>query len=305
MMKKISFLLMVLVWNLSISQTNNNTIDYIVVMKEGFNLEYNQKSIRDGGYYSFELQNNQLKRYINSNPIYEIKKEFPTSRTPYLQRAYRVSTNSDDLLNSLINRNEIEYAEKYHEPQTLNLPNDFNIPIDGERNTALDLIRAPMAWGITTGSSNVIVGIADGDFEISHEDIDSQIILNLNANVATSTMHGNHGTQVAGMFAKTNNNIGSSSVGYNTKIAITTGLSVQKLLLLSQQPNVRVVNASWLSTCSFSPIENAVIQEIINGTEVTPPVVVVAAAGNIKTCGNFTNYIYPASYPRRNKCWGY
>lgn len=297
-MKKIfSFFAMVLALNLTFSQANNNTIDYIVVMKEGYNLDYSQKSIRDGSYYSFELQNNQLQNYVNSKPIYEIKKEYPTARTPYLQRVYRISTNSEELLDSLIGRNEIEFVEKYVEGHTLSLPNDFNIPIDGERNTALDLIRAPMTWGITTGSSNVVVGITDTTFEITHEDLNTQIISNLNAQIATSTTGGNHGTQVAGMFANTNNNIGSSSVGFNTKIAITSGLSVQKLLLLSQQPNVRVVNASWASSCNFNPHHNAVIQEIINGTDVTPPVVVVAAAGNINTCGTFTNYVYPASYP--------
>lgn len=296
-MEKKLFLVILLVLNFSFSQTNNNTIDYIVVMKEGYNLDYTKKSIREDSYFSFELQNDNLKEYLRSIPVYEIKKEFTTARTPYLQRVYRISTNSEELLSSLINRNEFEYVEKYEAPKTLDLPNDFNIPIDGERNTALDLIRATMAWGVTTGSSNVVVGITDTSYEIAHEDLEGQIVANLNAEIASSTMWGNHGTQVAGMFAKTNNDTGSSSVGFNTKIVITTGLSVQKLLLLSQQPNVRVVNASWLSNCTFSPIENAVIQEIINGTDITPPVVVVAAAGNINTCGNFTNYIYPASYP--------
>lgn len=99
------------------------------------------------------------------------------------------------------------------------------------------------------------------------------------------------------MFAKSNNGVGTASSGFNTKIAIASGLNVNQLLLLSQQPNVRVVNASWLSGCNYSEIQNAVIQEILNGTDVTPPVVVVAAAGNIGHCSGDSYYVYPASYP--------
>jgi hypothetical protein len=184
----------ILVFNFSFSQTNSNIIDYIVVMKEGHNLDYTQKLLRDGIYYSFNLQNATLKDYVNSKPIFEISKEFPTARTPYLQRVYRISTNSEELLSSLNRRIEIESAERYVEPIPLNLPNDFNIPIDGERNTALDLIRAPMTWGISTGASNVFVGISDGPYEFTHEDLANKIQQNLNGLTATSTVGGNHGT---------------------------------------------------------------------------------------------------------------
>lgn len=296
MKRLFSFLALVLAVNLSISQANNNTIDFIVVMKEGYNLDYFQKSIREDGYYSFELRNDDLKSFVNSKPIYDIKKEYPTARTPYLQRVYRITSNSDELLNSLINRNEIEFAELYIEPLPLNLPNDYNTPDDGEKNTALELIRAPMTWGIATGDLNTFVGISDLTYEFTHEDIVNKIHQNLNGITAISTQNGNHGTQVAGMLCSNDNSIGSSSIAPNIKM-VTASSGINNLLLLSQQPGVRVVNASWASACSFIPHQNLVIQEIINGTDVTPPVVVVAAAGNLNTCGNFTNYVYPASYP--------
>ncbi len=37
------------------------------------------------------------------------------------------------------------------------LPNDYEDIITGGRNTALDLINAPLAWNITTGDPNVVI----------------------------------------------------------------------------------------------------------------------------------------------------
>lgn len=294
-----SILLMLLVFYVSHSQTNNDTVDFIVVMKEGYNLNYSEKTVRDNNYYSFELDNPNLKSFINSKPIYDIKKELPTAKTPYLQRVYRISTNTEMLFTPLNNRTEIEFVEIYTEPIPLNLPDDYTIADDGEKNTALELIRAPMTWGITTGDASTFVGIADGAYEFTHEDLVNKIEQNLNGTTATSTQGGNHGTQVAGMFCESDNLKGSSSLAPEIKI-VTAGSGYSNLLLLSQQPGVRVVNASWGTCNSYAPWKEAIIQEIINGTSETPPVVVVGAAGNKYTthnCNVITDMIYPASFP--------
>jgi hypothetical protein len=158
-----------------------------------------------------------------------------------------------------------------------------------------------MTWGITTGNLNTFVGISDNPYEFTHEDIVNKIHQNLNGITAISTSYGNHGTQVAGMLCSNDNSIGSSSIAPNIKM-VTAGSGFNNLLLLSQQPGVRVVNASWgLCGSTYNTTwTNAVIQEIINGTDVTPPVVVVAAAGNYQfthLCNSFTDLIYPASLP--------
>lgn len=300
-MKKISvlYLLFIIFCKVGYSQQTSNTVDYIVIMKDGYNLNYNQKALRESNYYSFELENIGLKTFINSNPIYEIKKEYPTARSPYLQRVYRITTNTESIYSSLLNKFEIEHVAKFEEPLPLNLPNDYITIDDGEKNTALDLIRAPMTWGITSGNSTIYVGIADSSFEFSHEDLVGKFLLNINGNTATSPTASNHGTYVAGMLCSNDNSIGSSSVAPNIKI-VTAGSWYNNLLLLSQQPGVRVVNASWGLCSNPQPDQEAVIQEIINGTDVTPPVVVVAAAGNRQvthSCTAFDDYIYPASYP--------
>jgi hypothetical protein len=101
------------------------------------------------------------------------------------------------------------------------------------------------------------------------------------------------------MLCASNNGIGSSSIAPNIKM-ITAQNGYNNLLLLSQQPGVRVVNASWGCCGCNSTWANAVIQEILNGTDITPPVVVVGAAGNLQYthgCQSFTDLIYPASFP--------
>ncbi len=133
--------------------------------------------------------------------------------------------------------------------------------------------------------------MVDNNFDISHEDLNGQIVQHFEANPSNAS----HGTLVAGtVAAKTNNNVGIAGIGYNTKLITSErGMSGNEVLLISQLPGVRIINMSWVGSCSYSPIMAELYSEIWNSG-----VVLFAAAGNTATCGSPTNsaYVYPASY---------
>jgi subtilisin family serine protease len=78
------------------------------------------------------------------------------------------------------------------------------------------LIGMPSAWGITTGSTDVIVAVLDTGYELNHEDLDAIPVVS-RRNIRTGTNNVNdgygHGTHVAGTIASsTNNGLGVASM---------------------------------------------------------------------------------------------
>jgi len=142
-----------------------------------------------------------------------------------------------------------------------------------------------------------MIGIADLNINPDHLDIS----LNIFQHIGTSVTNGGHGTRVAGFAsAATDNGIGISSIGYNTKM-ITSHGTTNKTHQLAQIPGVKVVNTAWISSCSYSSVQNEAYREIWEDFGV----VVVSAAGNGdlgNTCpdpitgSESTGYVYPAAY---------
>jgi thermitase len=94
----------------------------------------------------------------------------------------------------------------------------------------LPKIEAPSAWDITTGSSNVTIGILDSGIpmlnnSLSHPDLQNstRIILGndyINEGSGVKDKNG-HGSHVAGIAsAETNNTTGIAGVSWNTKLFI-------------------------------------------------------------------------------------
>ncbi len=270
---------------------SQNRQDYYVVVKPNYSLDSNQQTVNQDQTLTLDLQDNNLETFFNSKPIYYINKAFPTATIPYLQRVYKVTLDDETHLNDFFEREEIEYVKLILEGIPLYFPNDY-YDIDGNPNTSLEIIKAPQAWNITLGNPNVIVGIVDTYFEITHEDLDGQIITNIDTNSSTQY----HGTLVAGgVSAKTDNNIGISGIGINTKlVTMDRPLNTDRVWELAQIPGVKVINCSWLEECSFDPINAGIYEQIWNNG-----ITVICAAGNGvhgAHCGNGHDYVYPASY---------
>ncbi len=240
-----------------------------------------------------------LTSFFSNYDVYNFYQQFPTARTPLLQEAYLISTTDSTLDSLLWSFNSVGFGiiARQFEPILLNPPNDYNILSGFSPPTHLDLINAQGAWDITQGISYVLIGIIDEGFALGHDDLVNKIFDHRGTNKPLKA----HGTWVSGAAcAETNNGIGISSIGFNCGLYLssnyyfTSSALNNEMLILSQQPRVKVLNASWLNTCVYDAFGQAVYDEIYeNG------VTVVAAAGNgpdLESCGSGHDYAYPASY---------
>lgn len=227
--------------------------------------------------------------YINSLGIFSSSQALPSSRDKLLRKVYELSSNSsqyelESALSNFVNAVSGVYpAPKY---DTLQTPNDYNI-VPGINNYALNLINAPSAWDITQGDSNVVVAISDQSYNPTHSELAGKYAY-INAGTATTT----HGNAVSILAAgKTNNNSGLSSIGYNCKLALY--LMNYNEVLNAAYAGYKVINMSWSAGCYY----NYYAEQVINEAYATGAFL-VASAGNGSTCGNPSNYVYPASYDK-------
>ena len=156
----------------------------------------------------------------------------------------------------------------------------------------------PSAWGVTTGSSTVIIAIVDSGVVTTHPDLAP--VLTDGWNVLTGTSDATdtygHGTEVAGVAAAGSNNgqgvaaycwqcrlmpvkVYNNASAYNSDIA--------KGITWAADHGARVINVSMAGTSSSTALNDAASYATAHGA------LVVAAAGNN---GNSTP-TYPASSP--------
>lgn len=231
---------------------------------------------------------NAIKELSEVYPEISIEIAFPSSKQELFKSVYRITTSveqSDLVLATLSNNKAIKNIEEEEAIQTLQTPNDYHLAFGNDY--ALNLINANDAWEITTGDTNVVIGISDSNYDLNHEELVGAYSTSVN-NFSHSNI--NHGTAVAiTASGNTNNGLGKSSIGYNTKMMLGI-MSFNSLLNLSNA-GVKVLNASWASGCSYSNYHQLIINEIYeNGT------IIVAAAGNGSTCYGPESLVYPAAY---------
>ena len=65
-------------------------------------------------------------------------------------------------------------AEEAPVYELLVAPDDYNIAFPTDY--ALDLIDAQGAWDYTTGDTNIILGVSDGNFIISHPELENEYV---------------------------------------------------------------------------------------------------------------------------------
>ena len=144
-------------------------------------------------------------------------------------------------INLLRSNPYVAYAEPSYKSQFgFNEPNDPLYPSQPHFN----ILQAPLAWGFTTGSHSVKVGVIDSGVDYTHPDLIDNLDMSLAHNTLTnsnSDMEDTypHGTMVAGVLgAVGNNGIGVSGVNWDVtivpiKAANIWGEPTQPLLTLA------------------------------------------------------------------------
>ncbi len=187
----------------------------------------------------------------------------------------------------------VEYAEPNYIAYAIGIPNDTYFG----KQWGMTKIRAPEAWGVTTGNSGVKIAILDTGIYQNHEDLKGKIAGNRNfTNSPTVDDRYGHGTHVAGIAAAaTNNGKGVAGVGYDSRLLNVKVLNdqgsgyyswVANGIIWAADNGAKVINMSLGGSSSSSTLENAVNYAWSKG------VVLVAAAGN---SGN-SSPLYPAYY---------
>ncbi len=232
--------------------------------------------------------NTEFQKIIEAFDILKVVQALPDSRNEELQRVYEVECecNSYALMEKINEFSTIfsrpEEAPKY---ELLVTPDDYNIEFNSDY--ALNNINAQGAWDYTTGDTNIILGVSDGNFYTSHPELQNKFV-DINT-WPTPVNYYHHGTAVAITAAgATNNGIGKSAIGYDCMLDLA-GISYNSVIQLSNS-GARVINMSWASGCTYSAYVQMVMDEAHdNGT------ILVAAAGNGGTCGGPNNLVYPAA----------
>lgn len=206
-------------------------------------------------------------------------------------------------------------------------------PLTGAK-TAIpgDDIHALEAWGTTTGSSSVVIGLIDTGIDVNHEDLAANIYRNdadcfndgidhdgngyVNDCNGWNALDGNndltdivdHGTHVAGILgAVGNNGIGVTGVNWNVKIITCKFLGIyggtdagavacMNYMAKMKDSGVNIVatNNSWGGYGYSQALYDAIDSLRQRG------ILVVAAAGNSNSDNDGQYPLYPASFALDN-----
>lgn len=252
------------------------------------------------------FDNTDINDVFDNYTVSHFSKAFPLSDYEYLQNVYLVKANSISLAEDLFLVDSVLFPafSIVKTPELCSYyPDDWYTNQTYTNDTShLDIIKAAQAWAIEKGNPNIIIGVTDSYFETTHEDMTGKY-----ANIRTNISSTNHGTLVASLIAgKTDNDTGTSSIGFNCRLNASSITGTQELLDMIKDTSVvktRVLNASWLIDTmhnhpfvwpnDYFKLEQGVYNEIYERGVVT-----VAAAGNARAHveGNNRNFVYPASF---------
>lgn len=251
---------------------------------------------------------------VGGYQITQFTQAYAASRYDWMRQIWRVRCNSTALAAALKGYDSTLFPsyKLLPIPKTLGYtPNDFPTLTWVPRYTKyLQYINAETAWDINLGGShgnpNVLIGITDTYFDLTHPDLatgaDSKIY-------STGTTNHNgfgdigHGTQVAGFAAcKTDNNIGYPAMGFNCKMRVSTNWANdgEMLAMSTYQHNghrVRVLNGSWHNTQCTPDYEPSFVKQNTYNEIYENGVVACFGAGNGRQVeeGGPRTFCYPAS----------
>ena len=225
---------------------------------------------------------------------------------------------------------EIESADSvvYVEPDVQVTAADI-VPTDSQWNAlwGMQRVQAPAAWKTTTGSKDIVVGVADSGVDYTHEDLASQMWVNEDedpttpgdddANGWTNDVHGvdcvnddgdpmddnSHGTHVAGTIGSAaNNGVGIAGVAWNVRIMALKFLGADnrgwmsdaiECLYYAIDNGAHVTNHSWYGTDFSQALYDAIAVARDHDQ------LLIAAAGN-EAADNDSLPHYPASFDLDN-----
>jgi subtilisin family serine protease len=203
-------------------------------------------------------------------------------------------------------------------------PNDPYFPsLTSLRDAQPGGIRAESAWGTTTGSRDIVVGVMDSGIDMDHPDLIGNLWTNrIGIGFCSYGTHGynsyagsctpeddnGHGTHVAGILgAVGNNGIGVTGVAPRVSMmglkmldgngdgSITAAIEAIDWAISAKQAgvNIRVLSASWGGGGNSQPLREAIARAGQAG------ILFVTAAGNASR-NIEQNPIYPCAYGLAN-----
>lgn len=279
------------------------------------------------GLLNYSGVNSQLSIIFNKYKIYNFNQAFPEFlECTDILNVFFVECNTNKLISELIQaypfifKKYDDLTDKIVEP--LYYPNDYgntspnaNLGANVNRKE-LDYQNVNQAWEITSGNSNIILGISDTAFDSNSPDLQGKLNFITSYNGQYSGWA--HGTGVAALAAARGNNF-SGSVGVCMDCNIlasplgfgqTSPIAFSNLFKLANE-GARVINMSWHNGMGYTNGVTGyrqVEQEIINCLVNKFDVIFVGAAGNYPSFSQPNStvtggtgpygiiYIYPASY---------
>ncbi|OGP73264.1 MAG: hypothetical protein A2W09_08295, partial [Deltaproteobacteria bacterium RBG_16_50_11] len=258
-------------------------------------------------------------------------KDFPSLRIHHIKLKKGLSV--EDAIKLYKDDSDVEYAELNYLVTIQNTPNDplfnylWNMHNTGQNGgTPGADIKAPEAWDITKGSTDIVVAVIDTGIDYNHEDLAANMWVNLGeiasngidddkngyiddiygidvVNHDTNPMDDyGHGTHVAGIIGAAGNNaLGVVGVNWNVKIMSCKFLNkygggyvdgaitcLQYINSLKNRGvNIIATNNSWGGGGYSQALYDAINDQ--------RDILFIAAAGNSHMDNDFYN-MYPATY---------
>lgn len=293
--------------------------------------------------YKLKPQSGNQLRMANGNPMQKalqkvgaksVEQKFPgKAPAPFARKArvdlsliyelkYDPSHNLEAVQQALLATGMVEYVEPLYERVPLYQPNDPASDSTKTSQAYLRNIQAYGGWAVQKGDTNIIIGILDTGFRLTHEDIRQKIKYNYDDpidgidndgdglidnffgwdfadrdnNPDDDSPYRGHGVGVAGAaIGHADNGVGIAGVGFNTKFLPVKvfpstdygSFGGYEAIVYAADKGCSIINLSWGGEGS-SKFE----QDIINYAALDRDVVIVAACGNTNAKVN----IYPAAY---------
>ena len=253
-----------------ILQTKDSQQEYIVKFKKGVSEEIKKSKLSSFSSQKVGSSNLGLFKISGQNAVEKTINEFKVQ-----------------------NSKEIEYIIPNYKRKVFLTPNDIDI----HYQWGIKKIDLEKAWDYTTGSKSTVVAVIDSGVDLSHPDLQGQIVGGYNFIFRDTDIYdiNGHGTFVSGIIgASTDNNLGICGVNWDVKIMPLQAVygdgsiydsDVIDAIIFAADNGADVINLSLGGPQTSAAIQNAIDYAIARN------VTVVAAVGND---GNST-LNYPAA----------